>query len=212
MLIQPIIAEVYDGRQLKRDVAGVIGLMIHRCGVDGQTGVVLGYDAVSICDHFTGADKTYPEVARATGSQNAYTFFIGGDFGPENLDGQIWQALPLTEIGHHARRFSRPYIGIGCIGDFRVGHGQPPSSRQWGSCLELCSLLCLYFRLQPTQVKGHGEVRGAHGGNKAPGRSAACPGDQFDVEQLRDEIAQRMVEQSASSARLRLAASGLVFD
>jgi hypothetical protein len=117
--IENVIARVSDGRPQVRDWQKIVGPMIHRVGIDDQTGTVLGFDAVSICDHFTGRDQTYPSVAKATGGQLAYSIMIGGNRGPPELDGKIWQTLPLDEIGHHARRFgSMPYLGIGCIGDF----------------------------------------------------------------------------------------------
>ncbi len=79
MEIVNVIDRVSDKKKTDRDWRELDGAMIHRVGVDDETGVVLGYDAVSISDHFTGRNTHYPTVARATGGQIAYSLMIGGD-------------------------------------------------------------------------------------------------------------------------------------
>jgi hypothetical protein len=169
-----IIDEVDDGKHQERDWQKVQGLMLHRTGVNLVDDKVLGYDAVSVVEAFLGRRPEWPDVAKATGGQNAYTLLIGSDLGPPEHDGRVWQALPLDEIGHHGRRFSRGYIGIGFIADPRR---QPLSKKAWDAGVELCAKLCVGFAFNPYKViKGHGEVPGAHGGTKAPGQPGACPG------------------------------------
>ncbi len=196
-----IIDLVRDERYQHRDLAAVRGLMIHRCGVDLKTGAVLGLEAVEICDAFTGRVPRWHDVAAVTGRQNPYTFYVGGDRGHSDLQGKIWQALELTEIGHHARKFSRAYIGIGLIGDFRV---VPPEAKQWGAAVSLCANLCLMLGLSWRRVFGHGEMPGAHGGDKAPGRPAACPGDLLPMGSFRETLGAVMSKRVRQDAIWRL--------
>lgn len=203
--IENVIGRCYDGRADLRDPETLETFYVHRCGVDLQTEVVLGYDAPSVSDHFTGRDKTYPEVAKATGGENAYAIMIGGNLGPPELDGKIWQTLPLAEIGYHARRFSKAGLGIGLIFD---GRYKPASPKQHASLVDILALLCVGYGKDPFRcVKGHGEEAGAHDGSKAPGKPAACPGDLLRMNPLRDDIAQIMKE----SARRKLADAGLIY-
>lgn len=184
---------------------GASGIMVHRCGVDRETGTVLGYDAHDICDAFVGRVPRWKRVSKATGGENAYSIYIGGDCGPAELDGLIWQAIPLEEVGYHGRRFSVPYIGIGCIGDYRADE---MSDKQYNSLADICSELCLGYGWNPYEViRGHGEVRGAHDGSKAPGKPAACPGDLLVMNSLRYDVEKLMQE----GARRRLHDAGLVF-
>lgn len=211
MVIESIIADVFDKKVDDRPVDQLIGIMIHRVGLDYQTGVVLGYDARSICDAFLGRVEKWSEVARATGSENAYTLLIGGDAGPAELDGKIWQALPLDEKGQHARRFSAPYLGIACIGDFRARIGRHPSRPQRSSLVSVVSDLCIALGFGSADVVGHGEIRGSHDGSKARGKPAACPGDLLDMRELRKLIAGEMPVTSRGAARARLSGAGLVW-
>ena len=150
-----IIDEVDDGKHQERDWQKVQGLMLHRCGVNLVDDKVLGYDAVSVIEAFLGRRPVWEEVAKATGYQNAYTLLIGSDCGPSEYDGKVWQALPLDEIGHHARRFSRGYIGIGFIADPRR---KVLSPKAWAAGIELCAKLSVGFAFNPYKtIKGHGE-------------------------------------------------------
>ena len=203
--VQNIIDIVADGHDQRRDLGDIEGIMIHRVGVDSETGVELGFDGQTLAEIFTGRREEWVEVANVTGRQNAYSLYIGGNLGPKKYDGAVWQACALDEVGHHARRFSKPYIGIGCIGDFR--HHQP-SDKQWNVLVDICAELCSAFMWNPyKRIKGHGEIPKAHGGEKAPGMPAACPGDLLDMYVLRDEVAVLIKE----VARRRLHESGLVF-
>jgi len=186
--IDNIIELVTDRRQSTRLEAWIDRLYFHRCGVDSKTGIVLGYDARSISDHFTGRNSQYPEVAKTTGGENAYSLMVGGDLGPPEYDGRIWQCLPISEIGYHARRFgSKRGVGIGLIFD---GRNRPASPSQYASAVDLAAHLCVGYDLYPYRdCIGHGEDPTAHDGSKAPGKPNACPGDLLDMGQLRDDIA-----------------------
>ncbi len=205
MKIVDIIEHADDGRHNERDFDKLEGIMIHRCGVDLQTGVVLGYEASSIVDAFLGRVEKWKDVAKATGGQNAYSIYIGGDLGPEEFDGQIWQALPLDEIGYHGRRFSVPYLGIGLICDARE---KAPSVAQYQAAWLLCSELCSAWVWDPyKRIKSHGEIRKAHNGTKSPGAPAACPGDLLDMNAFRYDVEALMKE----GPRSRLLEAGLIF-
>lgn len=205
-MVDKIIEQVKDGAEQERDLSKIASIMIHRVGVDLRTGVVLGFDALDIAEVFIGRDPRWASVAKSTGSQNAYTFYVGGDLGPKAYDGRVWQALPLDEIGHHGRRFSRYSIGIACIGDFRV---KPPSERQWAAAVDIVSDLCFIFGLISRRVQGHGEVKGAHSGAKAPGRPAACPGDLWDMDAFRGSVRDDMRNKVRQDAIWRLEQVGV---
>lgn len=201
--IHDLTAEVHDGRDQHRDFDAIEGFMVHRVGVDLQMKTDIGYEPVAICGAFTGKRPEFKAVAKATGGQNAYTIMVGGDLGPAEHDGKLWQCLPLDEIGHHARRFSVPWMGIGLIADPRY---KKISSAQHASLVDLLVELCIGWAKDPFQaVKGHGEVPTAHGGEKAPGKPAWCPG--FDMDPIRAEVAALIRERG----RRRLAEMGLVF-
>jgi len=204
MEVDQVIAEADDGRYDRRDVETIEGVMIHRCGVDLQMGVVLGYDALSVAAAFTGKAPQWEAVSKATGGQNAYSIMIGGDLGPAAFDGKVWQLLPLDEVGYHGRRFSSSYIGIGLIADPRY---QAPSAAQRDSLIELLSAICPAYGWDPFKnIRGHGEVDGAHDGSKAPGKPAACPGDMLPMNLVRADVADRV----GSYSRLKLQDAGLI--
>lgn len=200
-----ITERVFDGRAPEYDFELFEGIAVHRCGVDLQTGAVLGYDAASVSDAFTGKNPEWKEVARATGNQNAYSLLVGGDLGPEEYNGKIWQLMPLDEVGAHARRFSKKFIGVGVIADPRI---QAPSLLQWNHLVDLLSEICAAYAWDPrAKIWGHGEIKGAHDGSKAPGKPAACPGDLLDMNSLRHDVAAVLMEK----ARRRLTDAGFSF-
>jgi hypothetical protein len=193
-----IIAEVLDKRYDERH-EHPWGIMVHRCGVDLQTGVVLGYCAKDVCDAFLGRVPEWAEVARATGSQLAYSIMIGGDLGPAEFDGVAWQCLPLNETGWHGRRFSAGFIGVGLIADPRE---RAISQRQHRALVEVCATLCDGYDWDPRKrIYGHGDVEGSHDGSKAPGKFAACPGDLLSLRIARNDTAELI----AHHRRARLA-------
>lgn len=208
MQIRNLVSELFDGKVKIRDLSAIRGIMIHRCGVDLKTGIILGYDAGSICEVFQGKDPRWKSVAKVTGGNNPYTFMIGGDLGPPRYDGTIWQCLNLSEIGWHGRRFSRGYLGIGVIGDFRTG-GRSPSVKQWDSLVWLVSGLCQALGLPTHMVMGHGGVANAHDGSKGPGKPGACPGALLVMDHLRTAV-DRHSASAASAAVSTVARQALV--
>jgi len=205
-----ISSSVSDGRKQLRSLASISRILVHRVGVDLRGNVVIGYDAESICDAFTGMNPLWRSVWSATGRQNPYSIYIGGDLGGGN-DGVMWQALDLTEVGWHARSASRSSIGIAMIGDFRHGCGRMPSRAQMSSLVWVVSSLCSALDIDASRVLGHGEVPEAHGGEKAPGASHACPGGFVDMDRVRSAVAAAAGPSCQISARQVLHRAGLSF-
>jgi hypothetical protein len=200
-MVGVIIDQAKDHREQIRDAKAIEGIMIHRVGVDLRQNLVIGYDALTICDAFLGRNERWAAVAKVTGRQNAYTFYVGGGLGPEQYDGHVWQALPLDEVGHHGLRFSHSHIGVALIGDFRV---RPPTERQFLAAIDLCADLCLLIGLASRRIVGHGEVEHAHSGSKAPGKPGACPGDFLVMRAFRDAVHSQMLGKIRQDARWRL--------
>jgi hypothetical protein len=196
-----IIAQVDDGRHDRRG-EDPWGIMVHRCGIDHQTGVVFGYDGKGVADAFAGRVAMWQAAARATGSEVPYTILIGGDNGPPEFDGAAWHCLPLDETGPHGRRFSSGFIGVGLIADPRY---KPLSYRQRDKLIDVCAALCDGYGWDPAdRLRGHGEVRGSHDGSKRPGQPAACPGDLLSMGTLRDEVAEMLQRQRRGRLALQM--------
>jgi len=168
-----VISEVDDGYPIDRIWTRHQGITIHRVGYDHLTGIDLGATAVEICAHFTGTNSRYPEVAKATGGQLAYTIMIG-------KKGEVWQCLPLGDVGHHARRWSSRTIGVAVIGDprkFEVPHAQ------YWALVDTCSLIARVLGTSSNQIKGHDERHGAR-----RDRRKRCPGRHLKLSQLRYDV------------------------
>jgi len=209
MQILNIIKTVFDGKDQERNWEATKGIMLHRAGVNLVDKQVIGYDGLTVAKAFIGQLPEWAAVANATNRQNAYSIMIGTDCAPNNpdqYDGKVWQALPLDEIGWHGRRFSRGWIGICWLGDPRV---RPLSDKARNAALDLCARLCRARGWDPyKQIKGHGEVQDAHGGEKASGKRETCPGlTQQQLNMFRDDVATLMKEGGLRA----LHDSGLVF-
>ena len=74
--LRNVIELVDDGHTVERNWHNFQGITVHRVGEDAETGIVLGATAEEICDHFSGRNKTYPEVAKATGNENPYGVIV----------------------------------------------------------------------------------------------------------------------------------------
>lgn len=193
-----IIEESYDGNRQPRR-GEIQGIMLHRCGIDLKTGIILGVNGNEIADIFTGKNQRFPKVTEVTGGQNPYTFYVGGH---READGTVWQALPVNEVGHHARRWSSPFIGVGCIGDFRK---EAPSVAQLAALIDLLAGLCAAFAFDPYKaIRGHGEVQG---GEKHPTSAGACPGGLLSLNAVRYDTEQIMRERACRALLER----GIVF-
>lgn len=198
---------VRDRKDQERSLKSIKGVMLHRCGVNGRTGQVIGETGIEVAEAFIGRrDHTWRDVSRATGRQNAYTFMVGTDWGRPSLDGLVWQTLALDEVGWHGRRFSRGWVGCAWIADPRV---RAVSSKGYSAMVQLVALLCLELDLSPdVAVMGHGEVPGAHGGEKAPGEPEACPGlTRTELDEFRIDVAHQMAHEplaTFSAAKVRV--------
>lgn len=203
MIIESVISQLWDGRPWERDFDEIQGFAVHRAGINLVTGQVIGTTALAIGEAFIGKRKEWREVAKATGFQQPYTFMVGGDQGAPQHDGVIWQCLPMSEIGAHARRWSTPYIGVCVIADPRRKACSLP---QYSALVDLLAALCSAYAFDPFRaVRGHGELQG---GSKAAGEPGECPGSLLKMNPLRDDVARVMREPH----RRELTDSGLIWD
>lgn len=175
MNLVDVIKQCDDGKPHVRDLAAIVTLAIHRIG--------LGNDPIEVCRRF----REDPEVAKYTGAENPYTFYVGPA-------GEIWQALPISDIGRHARRWNVQAIGIGVMGDFRK---QAAPVAQVAALDRLCFELITALDIPADQVKGHDELPG--GSSDA---SKQCPGKHLSMTQLRDRLrSMQSVEERAQRLR-----------
>ena len=154
------IAECSDRTVRRRDLSAVSRIIVHR--IDG-----LGESAIEICDRF----QTDPDVAKYTGGENPYHFFI-------LRSGQVEQACPLVEMTYHARRFNLAGIGVACIGDFRK---HEPPQEQWRSLVDLCAVLRIWRELV---IVGHTEL----GSSATSDPAKECPGRYLPISGLIQDV------------------------
>ena len=160
-----VIKQCDDGKHRTREpLTDIDTIAVHRIGKS------LGEDAITICRRFIDD----PEVAKYTGGEVPYAFIIG--VGPGST---IWQCLPISEIGAHARRWNKQAIGVACIGDFRK-HDMPDV--QYAQLIKL--LACLQFGFpRDLEIKGHDELPGA---SSDPNKK--CPGDKLSMRAVRRSV------------------------
>lgn len=180
--------ELRDGRERERSLDAIQKIMIHRVGVDRKYKRVLGKTGPEIAKKFVKD----PEIAKYTGGENPYTFYVGGK--------TIWQALPLTEVGAHARRFNVSAIGIATIGDWRY---DTPDDDTFRTTVDLTEFLIRALGLDPWDVSGHTEA-GA-GATNTPGKD--CPGEKWDMDFFRLETAAEWTMCPTPEERERMRAS-----
>lgn len=179
------IAACDDGAHRMRSLDAVRGLTVHHFGQH------IAQDAAGIA-------RFYRANAKWTGGQMPYTLVA-------SPGGRLEQALPLREVGPHALRWSSPTVGLVAVGTFDE---DPPSSVQWGVVVECAAELCAALGLDPLGKLPEGEwVLAGHterrGGTRYKDKS--CPGDAWDMEAFRVEVAQLNQE----AALRRLAAAGI---
>jgi len=151
------------------------GEVIHRWSIDGA-------DAKSIAD----IERTMP----ALGSRMTYTFVV-------RPHGLIEQALPLDVLGWHAKGYSRTWVGIVCVGDFRH-HPMPPV--QYDSLVDLLAMLSQ--RRGSINVRGHDQL---DGGSADPNKE--CPGRLLSIPDLHESVKLWLRSQATNT----LAQAGVVF-
>lgn len=189
--------ELDDGKDRVRSEEEIDTLIIHRVGKDSRTKANLGDTGPEIARKFLFD----PAIAKYTGGQNPYTFYIGSD-------GTIWQALPVDEVGNHARRWNKRGIGIACIGDFR---DVSPSKAQFEACVDLCAYLLKCLGLRHDAVGGHSEF----GATATNSPNKECPGSRFDLPYLRHQLANLVpyslseMERSALKVKTKLIDRGI---
>ena len=131
---------------------------------------------------------------------------------------QVQMALPLDELGAHARRFGNMYgIGFAQIGDFNK---HPPPADQWERAVDVCvdiepllakHTAAMWKRLpehlrDELPIVGHGEVPGAYGvdsGKEQPHGKEACPGRYWNMDEFRYDV---------RAARRQRAGEGMAVD
>ncbi len=160
-----VISQCDDGKHRTRTpLIDIDTIAVHRIGKS------IGEDAITICRRFIDD----PEVAKYTGGEVPYGWIIGADAGST-----IWQCLPISEGGAHARRWNKQAIGVACIGDFRK-HEMPDV--QYDQLVKL--LACLQFGFpRDLEIKGHDELPGA---SSDPDKK--CPGDKLPMNGVRRSV------------------------
>jgi len=146
-----------DGKIRERDLSKVVCLVIHRIGA------TIGETAEEIAKKFIN-DST---VSPYTGAEMPYTFII-------RKDGTCEQALALSDVGPHARKWSLRGIGIAAVGDFQL---HQPTMEQFVAVAKLCGILSTWMGQRPEFVMyGHTQMQYA-----TADLSKKCPGDLFDL-------------------------------
>lgn len=158
-----VISQCDDGKPHARELLTDIDtIAVHRIGKS------LGEDAITICRRFIDD----PEVAKYTGGEVPYGFIIGAN-------AHIWQCLPISDVGAHARRWNKQAIGVACIGDFRK-HMMPVV--QYDKLIKLLAVLQFGFP-RDLAIKGHDELPG---GSSDPNKK--CPGDLLPMGAVRSSV------------------------
>lgn len=152
------IKESSDGRHHFRQLSSLNKIIIHRIGE------TIGLDAASISRWFI-----HHPVEGGTGAEVPYHFVV-------LKTGSIEQALPISEIGYHARRYNGTSIAIVCVGDFRK---YAPTEAQFNSVKNLCAALCQKLDLA-LPIFGHTELDGA-----SSDKAKDCPGAKFNLPMLK---------------------------
>lgn len=171
--VEDVIAECDDGKPHDRLLDVIDTVALHRIGAS------LGHDAPTICARFIKD----PEVVKYTGGEVPYTFFVFSD-------GCIQQALPLSDVGRHARVWNTQATGIAFHGDFRE---HPPTALQREAGLWLCSVLARGLSLGAAAFRAHDELPGGSGNpNKR------CPGDLFEIKEFRATLSDELLLEGIS--------------
>ncbi len=158
-----VISQCDDGKHHTRTpLLDIDTIAVHRIGKS------IGEDAITICRRFIDD----PEVAKYTGGEVPYGWIIG-------VGGTIWQCLPISEVGAHARRWNKQAIGVACIGDFRK-HEMPDV--QYGPLIQLLAALQFGFP-RDLEIKGHDELPGASADPRKK-----CPGDKLPMHGVRGAV------------------------
>lgn len=172
------IAQCDDGKVRSRALKDITCVVVHRIERE------LGLDAESIAKSFRNQEKY--AAGSYTGGQMPYTLVICED-------GDVQQALALSDVGPHAKKWNTPGIGIAVIGDFRY---DPPKAAQWVHLVELSVELLRWLGVGSAALYGHDELEGGSGD---PNKK--CPGKNLDMHMLRTEVQKLMAISGADGLR-----------
>jgi N-acetyl-anhydromuramyl-L-alanine amidase AmpD len=124
------------------------------------------------------------EAGPVTGYQMPYTFVIGAD-------GEVEQALKLSDFGPHARAWNTKGVGIACVGDFRVD--EPPAV-QYNALVWLCTVIAKWLPGGANSIYGHDELGGAR-----TDVAKQCPGHRLNMHRLRHHVRAGLVAELTDS-------------
>ncbi len=168
--ILDIIGDLGSGEYPARKLNEIDTIAVHRVGLDLKLGKNLGNTAPEIAKHFAPGGAAAPW----TGGKFPYHFVI-------SKFGQLWQCIPLSRIGPHAKSWNRRAIGVAFIGDFRVEILTPQASD--AGRLLLHRLLGT-IGLGSHRVFGHDELP-----DSSSDPNKECPGLHFGIDRLRQDLA-----------------------
>lgn len=164
------IKELSDGKRLKLSGEHVDTIVIHRVGLNLKTGKHLGTTALEVGRAFIDD----PEVAKWTGGEQPYHFYI-------DPDGTISQALALVDTGRHSRAFNSRAIAIAVICDARV---EPPTDEQFDAAVRLSTCVAYHMGIKAGRIRGHTEL----GARATSDPMKQCPGAKFNMKKLRGRV------------------------
>lgn len=184
MKVNNVIALCTDGKQHNRNLAAINKIIIHRIEPE------LGSTAIELAKSFKNTTKY--AAGYYTGGEMPYTFVV-------REDGQVDQALSISDWGPHARKYNVEGLGVAIIGnlDKKECH-----AIQWVNTIELCKQLTWWLGEAKPVIYGHTELEGA-----SSDPSKKCPGKFFDMNAFRAEVSLAISKEGRDS----LTAQGVVF-
>lgn len=148
--VRNIVGDVDDGRSRRRPVWKIHTIAVHRIWFDDwdpfNPELFLSLtpdDRKQLMIRLLRRFVDDPAIATYTGGQTPYSLVV-------DPAGMWWQALPLSEFGAHARRWSYEALGVAILGDPRT---VKPPARQMDSLEDGLALLCEALRIDPNGIK-----------------------------------------------------------
>ena len=150
----------------RRSVSKIVRVVVHRCDINVASKGRMGNDPYSCSAWFAGPDMRWPG--------HPYHF----DVDPM---GKVWQTNDLDRLCWGAKFWNAGALHIRVEGDFRV---VPCPPVQRAAVAMLCCDLLGNLGLGPSAVVGHSEL--------SPHGYKRCPGDAFEVQELRKLVLMSM--------------------
>ena len=102
-------------------------------------------------------------------------------------NGTIYHCVDYLKITWHAGLFNNKSIGIVIA---HPGDKTSIDNRQYNSLIKYLAVLCLYFKILPSNVIGHKEVPGMYTllGNGSRVFKKRCPGDNLCLDKMRVDL------------------------